>query len=328
MDTGISVIIPNYNGALLLPQILPCALEALAQAGEPGEVIVVDDASTDDSVRMVRQHFPAVQVIERKLNGGFSQTANTGIAAARFNKTLLLNSDVKLSPGYFAPLLRYFDKPDTFGVMGRVVGWDDEIIQDGAKFPSFHGAKIKTARNYLLLDEAAMHDGIFSMYLSGANALMDTRKLRTLGGFDEIFSPFYVEDYELSLRAWRMGWICYYEHQAICRHRVSVTIKSQRRKRFVDTIYDRNKMILHALHLQGWRLLAWYLQLLPELLIRLFTGRFFFVRALVQFVGKAGLIRQRRKALQQLAVAHGLLSVEVVMEKVKQSFAGQQIRIF
>lgn len=56
---------------------------------------------------------------------------------------------MKLEPDYFEYLIPYFDQPDTFGVMGRIENWDDDTIQDGAKFPVIRGVKIKTFVNYL-----------------------------------------------------------------------------------------------------------------------------------------------------------------------------------
>ena len=125
---------------------------------------------------LLKQHFPAVKIIENSQNKGFSPTINKGIFSAQYDYVLLLNSDVLLSEDYFIPLLRYFDKEDTFGVMGRIVGWDDDLIQDAAKYPSFHGAKIKTTGNYYL-PEPQKNDWLFSMYLSGANAFVDRKKL-------------------------------------------------------------------------------------------------------------------------------------------------------
>ena len=116
------------------------------------------------------------------------------------------------------------------------------------------------------------------MYLSGANALVRREKLLLLNGFDEIFSPFYVEDYELSLRAWRLGWKCYYEHFAVCRHRISATILTANKKQFVRTIYNRNKMYLHAIHFAQPLRSFWFLQIIIEFMMQtvaclLYTSR-------------------------------------------------------
>ena len=227
MVKGISVIIPNYNGINLLPVTLPTVILALENSSRPSEIILADDCSTDASVEYVQQNFPGIKIIQNAVNSGFSVTANRGVAISAYDKILLLNSDVKLSPDYFLHQYKYFDKPDAFGVMGRITGWEDDIMQDGAKYPYFHGAKIKTSGNYILRDKVLMKDGLYTIYLSGANAFIDKEKFLLIGGFNEMFSPFYSEDYELSLRAWRLGFTCWFDYESVCRHKVSHTIKSE-----------------------------------------------------------------------------------------------------
>ena len=296
---GISVVIPNYNGSVLLPLILPPLFDALKNTQLSYEVIISDDCSTDNSVSFLQNHFPEIILLQSNSNKGFSPTINKGIFIAGYEYVLLLNSDVKLSENYFENLLPYFDDKDTFGVMGRITGWDNDKIQDGGKYPSFHGVKIKTSGNYIPL-AGKNGDRLYSMYLSGANAFVSREKLDMLGGFDELFAPFYVEDFELSLRAWRLGWKCYYEHNAICRHQTSTTIKSQSNKNFVKAIYRRNKMFLHAIHLSKNKLFLWYLQLLPEMLLHLFTGRLWFFESLKMFFNSQKKIEVSKKNFEQL----------------------------
>lgn len=325
---GISVVIPNYNGIDLLPQILPPLFDALEFTALPYEVIVSDDCSKDDSVSFLQKDFSQVKLIINKENKGFSPTINKGIFAAQYDYVLLLNSDVLLSRNYFISLLRYFDREDTFGVMGHIVGWNDDLPQDTAKFPSFHGAKIKTSGNYFS-GMPKEDDWLYSMYLSGANAFVDRKKLLALNGFDEIFAPFYVEDFELSLRAWRIGWKCYYEHFAVCRHKVSVTIRSKSNKAFINSIYYRNKMYLHAIHLSGARRLFWYLQLAPETIIRVLTFRFYYLSSLKFFLKNGKRIQESKKRFLALAGKSGqLLSVQEVVKKIRASLNNITIQRF
>ncbi|MEO7263884.1 MAG: glycosyltransferase [Ferruginibacter sp.] len=325
---GISVIIPNYNGLQLLPQIIPPLLHVLVNAGVEYEIIVSDDCSTDESVKYLKANFPEIIILENKVNSGFSPTINKGIFLAKLPLLMLLNSDVKLEPGYFNPLFHYFENKDCFGVMGRIIGWNDDVIQDAAKYPGFHGAKIKTTGNYFPL-EIKNDDMLLSMYLSGANALVSREKILELKGFDELFAPFYIEDYELSLRAWRLGWTCYYEHTAICRHKLSSSIKSKSRKAAVQTIYYRNKMILHAIHLSGNKLIFWYLQLVPETLIRIFSGRFYYVKSLIAFFRSSKKIKASKEKFKELGKhKQALLSIEAVMKKIKDSLSDRAIRHF
>ncbi|MFL5741867.1 MAG: glycosyltransferase family 2 protein [Flavisolibacter sp.] len=328
MRKGLSVVIPNYNGIELFPQTLPTVFDALKQIHIPFEVIVSDDCSSDDSLNYLKKNFPSVHIIQNETNSGFSVTANRGIWEANHDLVFLLNSDVKLEPEYFLNQFRYFDRPDTFGVMGRIIGWEDEQIQDGAKYPSFHSAKIKTSRNYLLCDEKAMNDGIYTTYLSGANALMDRKKLLEMGGFNEIFSPFYVEDYELSLRAWRLGWKCYYEHAAVCRHRTSTSIKSKSRKWFIKMISNRNKMYLHAIHLTpSWRLL-WWIQILPEVLVQSIFLKTYYLKAFFLFLSNYSSVRASRRELLILAGDRELLSVKQVAHFIQSSVKDLKLKFF
>lgn len=323
-NIGISVVIPNYNGRSLLPVIIPPLKEALKNCSLQYEIIVSDDSSTDDSVSFLKQKFPEIVLIINPENKGFSHTVNAGASVAKFSFLFFLNSDVIITENYFTPLLRYFEKEDTFGVMGRIIGWDDEVIQDAAKFPSFHAAKIKTTGNYLL-EQPGKNDWLYSMYLSGANAFVNKEKFIELRGFDEIYSPFYVEDYDLSLRAWRVGWKCYYEHFSICRHKTSVSIKSKSSNHFIKTIYYRNKMFLHYIHLSGLQLWMWYIQLIPETLFYLLKGKLYFIKALKLFLLNKQKSKSKFEFNEKWKGKRKLLSVREVANLIFDSLKNKKI---
>ena len=316
MQRGISVVIPNYNGLKFFPETLPTVFTALKKTGLPWQIVVADDCSTDGSVHFLETNYPEIKIISTGINSGFAATANMGIYASQFDWVLLLNNDVKLDAGYFLPQLGYLQKEDTFGVMGKIIGWDNDVVQDGAKYPSFHGVKIKTAGNYVLKHQEEMKNGLYSMYLSGANALIRKTIFLEIGGFDELFSPFYVEDYELSLRAWRLGYKCYYEDRAVCRHKTSATIKSKSRKYEIEKIYNRNKMYLHGIHLPPADRYAYYGQLFFETVARMLTGRFAFVQSLFLFIRNYKRVRTSRKRFYEKGKKIKLLSVREVADAV------------
>ncbi|HEX8061436.1 MAG TPA: glycosyltransferase, partial [Cyclobacteriaceae bacterium] len=316
---GISVVIPNYNGVSLFPQTLPPLFAALKRSLLPYEVIIVDDCSPDDSVGMLHRDYPEVRVIVNKVNQGFSPTINHGIREAVYDLVFLLNSDVKLELDYFVHLIPYFESNDTFGVMGQIVNWDDDRIQDGAKLPTFHGAKIKTFKNFLP-SETPVPPGLFTMYLSGTETLVSKEKLQMLGGFDEIFAPYYIEDYELSLRAWRLGWKCYYDHRAICRHKTSSSIKSKSRKQHIQTIYYRNKMFLHAIHLNSFQMMFYYPQIFFECLIRVVSFRFHYVNSIRLFFRGRRKCKESKKRFEELSKKVGTnLTLAQVAKRIGDS---------
>ena len=301
------MVIPNYNGSKLLPIVIPALQNALLQSLLPCEIIISDDSSTDDSVQLVQKLFPDVILIQNEQNKGFSPTINRGIFCAKYSLVLLMNNDVKLEEDYFIHQLRYFDRADTFGVMGRIIGWDNDKIQDGAKYPRYHGCKIKTKGNYIS-ENPQKDDWLPSIYLSGANALIDREKLFILGGFDELFAPFYVEDYELSIRAWRLGWKSYYEHFSVCRHAESITIKSNNSIKKIRTIYNRNKMFLHAIHLDGLYLFFWHIQLIGEVLLNAILGKWFYLKSFSLYFSKIKEVIKARKKLSSLLNGNQKLS--------------------
>ncbi len=321
---SISVIIPNYNGRHLLEEYLPLTFAAVEEAGVPFEIIVVDDASKDESVTFIREAYPQIKLIINPENHGFSYTCNRGIDAAKNELILLLNSDVKLEPGYFENQWKYFSKSDTFGVMGRIIDMQGDRIQDAARVPKFNGLKFKTDYFYYTNEP---NDWLYTFYLSGANALIDAEKLKKIGGFFELFSPFYCEDMELSIRAWRLDWKCYYEHSAICRHQVSASTKNYKTTRWVKSIYYRNRFYMHALHLDGLALFAWYCQItLIDLIPKLLVGQFWIWRSYRELFKNRSQIKEYKQKLGNLLIVNkSQLSIFVVTSRIRESVKGRQI---
>lgn len=320
---SVSVVIPNYNGSHLLKKYLPFTVKAIRNAEVDFEIIVVDDCSNDDSVSFLQQHYPEIKLLVNQQNTGFSCSCNYGIEAARMEIILLLNSDVKLTPDYFDPLWKYFSQPDTFGVMGRIVGMDGSCLQDAARMPKLNGFKLKTAWFYYNQN----HEESFTLYLSGANAFIDAKKLKDIGGFNKIFSPFYSEDFELSLRAWRLNWKCYYEHDAVCMHEISASTKDYKTARWVKMIYFRNRFYLHAIHLNGWALILWFLQItLTDILPKMLVGQFWMWKSYREFLRSAKQIKASRLELKRLMLKnHSSTSIYDVMNKIKRSVAGKNL---
>ena len=303
---SISVVIPNYKGINLLKQNFPYIIHALEYSNIDYEVIIADDASIDCSVDFIEQNYPNFLIIKNKNNQGFAKNINTGIQKASKNLVFLLNSDVKLEKEYFKYLLKYFDDSDTFGVMGRIINIHNYTIQDGAKYPELKGEQICGSVNYLPKKLKEIEKNwIPSFFLSGANALIDRCKLQELKGFDEIFSPFYSEDLELSIRAWRLGWNCYYEHKAICRHQTSSTIMSFNKKRKIKIISRRNKFFLHAIHLEGLSKLIWNFRTAINIMTRIFVLDFSYYRGFWFYI----------KSLELLKVSK--LRLDIIFKKNK-----------
>lgn len=321
---SISIIIPNYNGKHLLEEYLKSTIAAAEYSKVPYEIIIIDDGSTDDSVHFLQENYPQVVLIVNERNRGFSYSCNRGIKRAQYELILLLNSDVKLTVNYFEQQWRYFEYPDTFGVMGRIMNMKKNKIEDAARCLDFRGCKMKASRFYYSTDPA---DFTTTAYLSGANALVDARKLREIGGFDEIFSPFYSEDFDLSIRAWRLGWKCYYDHKSICFHHIKASTSRYKTKEWVNYIYYRNKLMVHAIHLNGPLLALWYFQLLCiEFLPKLLLGNTWIIKSYISFFRQLEEVRRSKKRFERLMNNHESdLSVIDVMKIMREPLKEQSL---
>lgn len=279
MNKSISVVIPNYNGCKLLEKNLPTVFKALETSEiDDYEIIIADDASTDNSVEFIKNNYPNIKIIENKFNKGFAGNTNSGIYASTKDLVLILNSDVQLTEKYFKPLLAYFDDELSFGVMSTIVSMDKKIIQDGAKFPDYYFIKIGSTKNYLVKNKKSL----YTFFLSGANALIDREKLLKVGCFKEIFNPYYGEDVDLGLTAWEYGYKLYYDSSVECYHPNSETIKNEPSQK-VKLISKRNKFFLYYLHLNSFEFSIYFFLITLKSILNILVLDFIYIKSLFHF---------------------------------------------
>ncbi len=308
----------------LLTANLPSVFAALQHAAVDYEVIVVDDCSTDDSIAFLQKEFPAIILLVNEKNKGFSPTINRGIMAATKDLVFALNSDVVLFPNYFEQQFHYFEKESTFGVMGRIIGLHDDVIQDAAKYPMSSWLRVRGTVNYLPTQATA--EWLPTLFLSGANALIDRKKVQALGGFDEIYAPFYSEDLDLGIRAWRLGWCCWYEDKSVCRHPVSATIRAYHKRNEIKIVAKRNQFIMHSIHYDGFLLLLFKLTLWFNWLIKWQSKDVTFYPAYAQYIAYKAKIRKARKALDKLFDTYQHHSLPAVITKINQLLPKQAVK--
>lgn len=308
-----SLIIPNFNGVNLLRTNLPAVLRAAAEY--PGEctVIVVDDGSSDDSVAVVRDEFPGVLLIEHSHNRGFAEAIHSGVAAATTELLVFLNSDVSPEVGFLAPLARHFAESKVFAVTPLVldqqglcaeVSWRCYRIRRGrfrAMKWTFDGATEKPWK---------------TLFASGGSVMLRKSMFEQLGGFLPIFKPFYSEDFDLGLRAWRRGWISLFDPASRIVHGASGSIKENVAAKRIRAIRIRNHFLLEWMHLPTRDLL---LRMIPgylsQALSRLFTFNW------VYFRGLFGALARLPEALRLRAEIHGSATRDFweIMADIEQS---------
>lgn len=247
----VSVVIPNWNGADLLRVTLPAAMAAARAHPGEAEVIVVDDGSTDASRDVVKAH-DGVRLVEHDDNRGFGAACLTGATAARHDLVFLLNSDARPDPGALGPLCDAFDAPEVFAASPIVFDPKIGVANVTINVPYLRRGRIhyrkRSAESIAGLSETALPPW-YTFFPTGGSVVVHRARFIELGGFDDLFYPFYYEDVDLGFRAWRRGWSCVVVPESRVVHSAGETIGRAFPKRRVRVIRKRNRLLLHCKNL-------------------------------------------------------------------------------
>ena len=255
---GVSLVVPNYNGAKLLPRYTPSLLAAAKRYPGAAEVVVVDDGSGDDSLEVLRRELPEVRVVVHEQNRGFGAACRSGIEAAEHELCVLLNSDVMADEGFLEPLLRPFDAdPDVFSVSPLILDSSGRPGKVTVNLPRIKDGDLRwdgvDPNELLRLSELPPEAPltIYSLFgLGGAIALRRSRFLE-IGGFDPLYVPFYHEDVDLGLCAWRRGWTVRVEPRSRVTHDDGGTINQHFAPYRVKVARRRHRILCGWKHASG-----------------------------------------------------------------------------
>lgn len=214
----VSIIIPNWNGA----HFLPACLNSLRQQthGEH-EVIVADNASTDNSRDLLARDYPEVKVVALDHNTGFTGACNAGLIAAKGKIKILLNNDTEVEPNWIEEVIAAFDRHPKAGIVASKM-----LLFD--RRDTFHTAGdlyridgIPANRGVWQKDENQFQEGwVFSA--CGGAAAYRAEMLDQIGLLDYDFF-FSCEDIDLAWRAQLAGWQAVYAPKAVVYHKLSAT---------------------------------------------------------------------------------------------------------
>lgn len=190
---GISIIIVTYNTADLLA---PCLNSVMPRSDLGLEVIVVDNASQDDSAAMVSRDFPWVKLIANESNAGFARANNQALKVSTGEYVYFLNPDTVVQPGAFEAMIGFMESHRDVGLAGTRILNPNGSVQSSVerRYPGERRAQ-KDLRG--LPGDIA--------WVLGASMVARRAIVEELGGFDEGFF-LYGEEQDLCLRIRKAGW--------------------------------------------------------------------------------------------------------------------------
>jgi GT2 family glycosyltransferase len=323
MKSGVSIVIPTWNGLELLQQFLPSVIRAAQHYYSPTEIIIVDDGSEDDTVgwltgegfvenqnpetaKSVEEAAPrtVLKFLRNETNRGFGETCNRGIEAAVYPLVFLLNNDVEVALDSISPLVENFTDINVFSAHCHVFDFESRRECGTGKSGSFSHGFIRVHRSYIpvqAIELKGKRQALYSMFASGGSAIFDRQKFLEIGGFESLLLPAYWEDVDISYRAWKRGYTILYEPRSIVHHRVSSTMRKVNQRR-IRRIQQRNRIIYHWINLHDGRLMAshalWLMLLALTAPLRLQFG---FLLSVLAALKRLPEIRKRRREEKALA---------------------------
>ncbi len=232
----LSIVIVNYNVRYFLEQCLLSVEKALC--GISGEVYVVDNNSSDDSMCVLKKKFPWVNYIENKENYGFSRANNQALSVARGEYVLLLNPDTIIGETTLSDCISFMDKTPDAGMCGvRMLKVDGGFAPESRRgVPTPFTAFSKMVGLSQLFPKSRLFGKYYMQYLdaeqvneieiiSGAFMFIRKSALDKVGLLDETFFM-YGEDIDISYRMLKAGYKNYYLPTSILHYKGESTKKS------------------------------------------------------------------------------------------------------
>ena len=253
----VSVIILNYNGKSHLETYLPSVIKNTPL--HVADIVVADNASTDDSVEWLQQTYPAIKIIQLKRNYGYAEGYNISIGRVETPYVLLLNSDVEVTPNWIQPMLTYMDEHQkVIAVQPKILQYKDktkfEYAGAAGGFIDKFGYPFCAGRIFSSVEEDNGQYNTIRQIFWASGACMMVRRVDFIdyGGFDENFFT-HQEEIDFCWRVNARGRTIYYIPNSTVYHLGGGTLSQTNPRK---TYYNfRNNMLMIYKNLNTPRLI-------------------------------------------------------------------------
>lgn len=262
MDKKIAVVILNWNGAKLLEQFLPSVIAYSDEAN----IYLADNASTDNSIAVIKEQFPSVKIIQNEGNFGFAMGYNVALRTIEEPYYALVNSDIEVTENWLSPILSLFDNEPNIGIIQpKILDYKNkECFEyagaaggyiDSYGYPYCRGRIFDTLEK----DNHQYEDETEIFWASGACFFIRKEIYRKLNGFDPDFFA-HQEEIDLCWRAFNLGYSTKYTSKSVVYHVGGATLnQGNPKKTFLNF---RNSLLMLLKNLPSN-------QLVPILFMRL-----------------------------------------------------------
>ncbi len=252
----IAVVILNWNGAKLLEQFLP----SIIAFSDEATVYVVDNASNDISIQLIKNQFPTVKIIQNKDNFGFAKGYNIGLEQVEEEIYALVNSDIEVTKNWLTPILTLFENENQVSIIQpKILDFKNKEYFEYAGaaggfidkygYPFCRGRIFDTTEK----DIGQYDDEIEIFWASGACFFIRKDIFRILNGFDADFFA-HQEEIDLCWRAFNLGYKAKYTSKSIVYHIGGATLNEGNPKK--TYLNFRNSLIMLTKNLPSSKLFS------------------------------------------------------------------------
>jgi len=225
----VSVAIVNWNAG----ELLRVCVQSILTTTPGVEVVVVDNASSDDSLERLTSFRDQIHIIRNSVNRGFAAAVNQAFAETATPYVLVLNPDVRVLPGAIAVMSAFLNDHPKAGAVGGNV--NDKYLP--RKLPSV-GTLFRENLGFGRPVSALPATGTIEVEQPAAAALLVRRDAYDkIGGFDERFHPAWYEDVDFCRRLKSAGWQIYFASEAEFPHEGGYSVQGLGPKAFTDAYY-------------------------------------------------------------------------------------------
>jgi GT2 family glycosyltransferase len=239
MSPLVSIVIPNWNGKKYLKD---CLTSLQSQTHNNLEIIVVDNASKDDSIEYLQKNFPDTEIIQHSSNLGFGAANNTGISAAQGEYIMMLNNDTRLEPNCIEELIRSIERNKKYGACASkiLLENEDNLLDVAGIAVCLDGLSIGRGR---LESSDKFNDEEEVFFASDCACLYKKEMLEDIGLTNEVYDAdffAYADETDMGWRAQLAGWKCIYNPKAVVYHLHSASSGSY--SSFKAFLVERNRI--------------------------------------------------------------------------------------
>lgn len=284
MIPQLDIVIVNWNAGDYLRECIQSMKNAITSSFELKNIVIVDNASSDNSLADVNVIDLPVKIIRNDSNVGFGKACNTGVWSCNSEYLLILNPDTRLFSNSIDPVIQFMQKEENkeIGMVGvQIIGEDGNISRNCARFPTPIGSIYRSIGMDRLLPkifkthfmvEWDHKDSRVVDQIMGSFIILRRDLYEKLKGYDDDFFVYY-EDLDLAYRGFKLGYKNYYLAEAQVYHKGGGTSDKIKATRLAYILHS--KLIYSKKHFgRAWYYLVLIATLIFEPIVRVLNSLF------------------------------------------------------